>query len=528
MSTVTDPPSSAPEFTDDRQWWRRRPAPPMPLVVFVVGAASLGCEIAVARLIAPFFGASTLVWANTIAVVLLALSIGYWAGGRWADRHPTADGLGVVVMLAAILVGVVPVVSSPLLRLSGKAFASLSIGIFAGSLMSLLALVAIPMALIGAVAPWAVRVKLQGLGEAGRTTGHLYAISTAGSLVGTFAAALVLIPYVGTRRTFITFALALAMVALPVVSRLGLLVPAGLVVLLMISPGTIKPAAPGTRVLFEQETTYQYARVVGYADGTRVLELNEGQAEHSVLVPGSYLTGGYWDSVLTLPAAVLGGPPRSMAVLGNAAGTIDRAYGHYFPSTTIDAVELDGALTRIGFRFFDLRRRPGLHLITADARPFLRTTHHHYDLIVVDAYRQPYIPFYLTTQQFFELARQHLNPGGLVLVNVGQPPGQTRLERVLAATMATVWPHVARDPVDDENTMLLGSAKPISAARLAHSREPPGLAPLARKEAARLGPPLPGGQVFTDDRAPIEQLVDSSLIDYANSRGQQPMRRRHS
>lgn len=208
-----------------------------------------------------------------------------------------------------------------------------------------------------------------------------------------------------------------------------------------------------------------------------------------------------------------------MAILGNAGGTIDRAYGHYFPSTTIDAVEIDPALTKIGFRFFDLTRRPDLHLITADARPFLRTTNHHYDLIVVDAYRQPYIPFYLTTREFFELARQHLNPGGLILINAGQPPGQTGLEKVLAATMATVWPYVMRDPVDADNTMLLASATPTSGARLARTPEPPDLASLARTEAVQLGPPLPGGQVYTDDRAPIEQLIDGSLIDYANAHG---------
>ncbi len=496
---------------------RRRWEPPVTAVVAAVGATSLGTEIAVTRLIAPFFGASTLVWANTIAVVLLALSVGYWFGGRLADRRPTTAALCSLVLVAAVLLGVVPYVAEPFLRLSARAFSSLSVGIFAGSLLALLVLVAIPVALVGAVAPWAIRLRLAEVADAGRTSGRLYAVSTAGSLVGTFAAALVLIPYVGTHRTFLIFALLLAVVAVPALPRATILVPVALVVAIAVPPGQIKPAAAGQRVLYETETQYQFAEVVEDADGTRLLQLNEGQADHSVYRAGTVLTGGYWDSLLTLPAAVLHHPPRSIAVLGNAAGTVDRAYAHYFPATRIDAVEIDGRLTDIGFRYFGLRRRPQLHLITADARPWLASTGRRYDVIIVDAYRQPYIPFYLTTKQFFALVRAHLQPGGVMLVNVGQPPGQTQLERVLAATVRTEFPHVARDPVAASNTMLVASTASISAGLLRRAALPASLRAQAATEAGLLGPPLPGGAVYTDDEAPIEQLVDGSLLDYATA-----------
>src|SRR5690242_16047041 len=164
------------------------------LVVFVVGAASLGTEIAAARLLAPWFGASTIVWANTIAVVLVALSAGYWLGGRLADRHPHLRGLCVMVLAAAVLLAVVPFMSGPFLDVSIHAFDSLSVGAFAGSLLGVLVLVAVPVVLLGAVAPWAIRLRLAGVETAGQDSGRLYAISTLGSLVGTFAAALLLIP----------------------------------------------------------------------------------------------------------------------------------------------------------------------------------------------------------------------------------------------------------------------------------------------------------------------------------------------
>ncbi|MDQ6782259.1 MAG: fused MFS/spermidine synthase [Actinomycetota bacterium] len=502
----------------------RRWDPPIEVVVFVVGAASLGTEIAVARLIAPFYGASNLVWANTIAVVLVALSLGYWLGGRMADRWRTLGCLAVLVTIAAALLGVVPFAAEPFLRLSGRAFSSLSIGIFAGSLASLLVLVAVPLLLVGAVTPWALRLKLADLSDAGRTSGRLSAIGTAGALVGTFAASLILVPYAGTRQTFLVFALSLGLVAAPALPRRAAIVPVALIVALLLPQGLTKPAAGANLVLDETETRYQYARVVQTSDGTRYLELNEGQAEHSVYRPSTVLTGGYWDSLLTLPFAALGHAPRSMAVLGNAAGTVDRAYAHYFPATSVDAVEIDPALTRIGVRWFGLRARPQLHLVTADARPFLRTSTRRYDTIVVDAYRQPYIPFYLTTTEFFSLVRRHLEPGGVVIVNVGQPAGQHALEKVMAATMGTAFPTVLRDPVTGSNTMLLGSAGPINAGRLTNATIPADLQAQGATEAGSLEGPLSGGQVYTDDKAPIEELIDRSLFNYATTTTLRPAR----
>ena len=253
-------------------------------------------------------------------------------------------------------------------------------------------------------------------------------------------------------------------------------------------------------------------------DGTRRLELNEGVAVHSLYRPGSFLTGDYWDDFLVLPRAVLPGPPRRLAILGNAAGTTARAYGHYFPATRIDAVEIDGRLTDIGRRYFDLRG-PHLRTVTADARPYLRATAARFDAIFLDAYRQPYIPFYLATEEFFELARARLATGGVVVVNVGHPEGSDRLERAIAATMTRAFPYVARDPVEPTNSLLVASTEPIRARALEASALPPELRPLGDATAARLGRSLTGGPVYTDDRAPVEWLIDSSIVRYAAEGG---------
>lgn len=349
-----------------------------------MGAASLGAEIAVARLMAPFFGDSTIIWANTIAVVLLALSIGYWFGGRMADRRPQLGGLCVLVLAAAVLLGIVPLVAHPFLTLSVDAFDTYSVGAFAGSLFGVLVLVAVPVLMLGAVSPWAIRLRLQAVEDSGEIAGRMYAISTVGSLVGTFAAALLLIPLVGTQRTFLAFALALALVAAQGLRRRWLLVPLALAGLTALPPGTVKAAEEG-RVLHEAETQYQYARVVEEPDGERRLELNEGQAIHSEWRADTVLTDNYWDAFLVDPLAALGRPPSSVAILGTGGGTTARAYQHYFPATLVDAVEIDGELLDIGKRWFGLRPGPRLRLHTADARPYLRKTDERYDAIFVDA-----------------------------------------------------------------------------------------------------------------------------------------------
>jgi spermidine synthase len=458
------------------------------VLVFVVGMASLGAEIAGVRLLAPYFGASTVVWANTIGVVLVALSIGYWLGGKVADKRPRLEPLCWVALTAAGLLAVVPFVARPLLNVGVDALDAVSAGAFIGSLLAVLVLIAVPVLLLGMAAPWALRLALDGVADAGTVAGRLYALSTAGSLVGTLLAALVLIPAVGTRRTFLTFAILLALVAvIGLRSGRAIGVPAAIAGLVLIPIGTIKAAEDG-RVIYEKETEYQYARVIQEPNGDRRLELNEGHAVHSLWRPGTVLTHDYWDAMYADSGA-----PRSVAILGNAAGTTAREFHVLRPRTRLDPVEIDPELTQIGYRFFGLPRSIKVH--HEDARPFLRRRpHQRWDAILVDAYRQPYIPFYLVTKEFFQLVHDRLTPNGRVVVNVGHPQGNDALEKAMTATMKSVFPQVRRDPSETTNTILVGGR---------------------RLAGGRLRQPLTGGEVYTDDKAPVEWLIDRSLVQYA-------------
>src|SRR3954447_15926853 len=468
--------------------------PPLTVLVFVVGMGSLGAEIAAVRLLAPYFGASTVIWANTIGVVLVALSAGYWLGGRWADRNPTTKGLCRVALLAAGLLALVPFVARPLLDLAVNALDEVSAGAFLGSLLAVLVLVAIPVLLLGAVSPWARRLAREDVENAGTIAGRLYALSTAGSLVGTLLAALVLIPAVGTRRTFLTFAILLAVVA-----AFGLRPraraaagPLAIAALMLIPIGTIK-SSHDARVVYEKETEYQYARVLQAGNGSRRLELNEGHATHSLYVPGTVVTADYWDAML---ADSFAGAhrPRSVAILGNAAGTTARAFHRLYPEIRLDPVEIDPELTKVGYRWFGLPRSIAVH--NEDARPYLRQQGgRRWDAILLDAYRQPYVPFYLVTKEFFQLVRERLGPGGILVVNVGHPENHAELEKAVSATMRAVFAEVRRDVATPTNTIVVGGA--------------------SLRDDGRLQPALPGGRVYTDDRAPFEWLIHRVPVDYA-------------
>src|SRR5919108_2193353 len=184
------------------------------LLVFVAGASSLAVELSASRLLAPYFGSSLFVWANLIGLIFLYLTIGYYLGGRLADRYPRPEVLYTLTIIAAFLISLIPFLSKPILQWSQSSFATYSVGVFYGSLISVILLFAVPMILLGCVSPFAIRLRIERLGKSGRTAGQLYAISTAGSILGTFLPVLWLIPTIGTYLTFLVIAITLLLVSL--------------------------------------------------------------------------------------------------------------------------------------------------------------------------------------------------------------------------------------------------------------------------------------------------------------------------
>jgi spermidine synthase len=511
------------------------PAPYLLLTAFIGGLITLALELAASRLLAPAFGTTEIVWIAIIGLILLYLSAGSALGGRWADRHPDPAVLYTILAAAGLTIAPIPFLARPLIRLAAQGMQTFDLGMLAGPFAVTLVLFVVPVTLLACVSPFVIRLTVRQVGRSGGAAGKVTALSTLGSFLGTFLPNLVLIPNLGTQRTFL-FLAALALIT----GLTGLwwsrrrrfwllawtLIP--LIVLFAVNPGTIKPQAG---LIHEEESTYNFIQVVERPNGQRLLLLNEGQGIHSVSLPSeafdpdgdprALLTGGPWDYVLIAP--FFNPPPHppsavdDLLVIGLAAGTTPTQFTAVYGPLPIDGVEIDPAIVRVGRRYFDMTM-DNLDVHLTDGRTYLITTDRRYSVVAVDAYRLPYIPWHLTTVQFFRQVRNHLREDGVVAINVGHTPGDWRLVDAMANTMAHVFPSVhVIDVPSSLNAIVVATVQPTRSDNLLANRAyltHPTLRHLTAQAADQRRPVGPSSVLFTDDRAPVEQLTHALALRY--------------
>ena len=498
------------------------------LTVFFSGMTTLAIELSASRLLGSVYGTSNIVWANIIGLILVYLTAGYFLGGRWADRWPFSKAFYRLVSWGAFTSGLVPLLARPVLLRAANAVENLELALMVGSFISVLILFSIPVTLLGCVSPYAIRLALHDTEHAGRISGRIYALSTLGSIVGTFLPVLLLIPTLGTARTFLVFSLTLLLVA--VIGRwltdrrgavLSLWMPFLLLILGWISlRGPIKS---NTGQVFETESAYNYIQVVEL-NGVRQLMLNEGQGIHSVYAPGLQATYGTWDYFLSAPYFnVPGGATvvKRVGIVGLAAGTIAKQYSEVYGPVPIDGWEIDPGIIKVGRDWFDMNE-PNLNAIPEDGRWGLAHSEYRYSVIGVDAYRLPYIPWHLTTQEFFQLVLNHLESDGVLVINVGRTPEDRRLIEALAGTIGSVFPSVyVVDVPFTFNTIIYATAQSTTAENLVANElalvgmdAPPLLVDVVHRTIQNLQPTPVSSIVFTDDWAPIEQLTNAIALRF--------------
>jgi len=500
------------------------------MVVLASGFSSLGIEIAASRLLNSYFGSSQIVWATLIGLMLVYLTAGYYLGGRLADRYPHVSDLFRLMAWAGLFVGLVPFAARPILTYGQRGLEEYRANLLLGSFLSVLVLLAVPVVLLGCISPFATRVAMRDVGTAGNVSGRIYAASTVGSIGGTFVPALVLIPALGTSYTFLLLSALLLLVAvygLIMARKLAPLVAAMPVAIALITlkfpPHTVK-SVPG--MIYEDESPYNYIQVVEDEDtGSRYLYLNEGQGVHSVYDPDSVLTHSVWDLFLVVP--YFNDPPfepeqvRSMCLIGLAAGTVARQYTEIYGPVAIDGVEIDPGIIRVGRRYFSMNQ-PNLNAVAQDGRYFLASSSRRYDVIAIDAYRPPYIPPHLTTREFFQETLAHLSEKGVVAINVGRTVSDDSLVKCLAITMKAVFPHVyvIELPMFSaglSNSIVVGTPGQTSLAnfyRNTEMLEQPELRSVVQQVYDHVWEFEGEGTAFTDDRAPIEQIVHRMMIGF--------------
>jgi predicted membrane-bound spermidine synthase len=499
------------------------------IAVFISGMTTLGIEMSASRLLGSVFGTSNVVWANIIGLILIYLTAGYFIGGRWADKRPFNETFYRLLAWSAFLSGLMPIAARPVLLLAAQAVEQLDTAVMVGSFISILILFSVPITLLGCVSPFAIRLSITDPEQAGRISGRIYAISTLGSILGTFLPVLVLIPSIGTSFTFLAFSSLLLIIAfygLFQVSRLYALrliwMP---ILLLLLSWLALKGPLKNTEgQIYETESSYNYIQVVERG-GTRYLLLNEGQGIHSVFTPGQPITHGTWDYFTSAPFFNEGpvdiSDVKRLGLVGLAAGTIAKQYSVFFGEIPIDGWEIDPVIIEVGRTYFDMTE-PNLNAIAADGRYGIQHSDYSYSVIGVDAYRLPYIPWHLTTKEFFQEVRNHLTADGVVAINVGRTFEDRRIIEAMAGTLKSVFPSVHLVDVPDTfNSILYATVQTTSFENLlynyAYQKEmnaDPLLLEILERTIMNLQPVPESSIVFTDECAPIEQLTDSIALRF--------------
>ena len=498
--------------------------------VFVSGMTTLAAELAAGRLIGNVFGTSNIVWASIIGLILIYLTFGYFLGGKWADANPTPGAMYRVLAWGAFTLGLVPYIAGPVLRAAATAFEQLQVGILGASFIAVLVLFIIPITLLGTISPFAIRLSVEDTSRAGQTSGQIYAISTLGSFIGTFLPTLVTIPAIGTKNTFLVFSLILLFVALaglgkfasPRVMLRYLWMPAVIAIVAALSSGQALKSNTGQ--VYETESAYNYIQVADQ-NGFTILRLNEGQGVHSIYHPDTLQYDGPWDQFLVSPYFYAGRRPsdvKRVAIIGLAAGTTARQMTAVYGSIPIDGFEIDPEIVEVGQKYFGMTM-PNLTVHIGDGRLNLEQSPHKYDIIAVDAYRPPYIPPHMTTQEFFQIAASHLTEDGVLTLNSASVPGDRRLIDGLATTMATIFPSIYTVDIPGSlNTMIFATKQETTpetfATNLVALSQDPAVHPLLihtmQTTFANLKTGYKTTTVFTDDHAPIEWIVNDMVIRF--------------
>lgn len=504
------------------------------LTVFTGGMVTLAVELTASRLLGSVFGTSNIVWANVIGLILLYLTVGYFVGGRLADRSPHPRSMFRVMIWAAFLSALVPLVARPVLSIAASAVLNADAAVGLGSFIAVLILFAIPVTLLGTVSPFAIRLAITDAKDAGRISGQIYAISTLGSLLGTFLPTLFIIPEVGTFGTFMIFSGVLYLVALVGLIKasgtralIWLWMPVAVAVLAwIVLNGPLRAAREGQTLRYDRESGYNYIQVTEDENGYRYLLLNEGQGIHSIYHPDIYRYNGTWDFFLAAPYYSAGKQPDevdSVLVIGLAAGTIPRQYQHVYGDIEMVGVEIDPAIIEAGELWFDIsdEKMPTLQKYAQDGRYVLNQLDQQFDIIAIDAYRPPYIPWHLTTVEFFSEVRAKLQEDGVVAINVGRTPTDRRLVDALARVLSEIYPSVhAIDVPRSFNTILIATNQPTESDDLLTSLAalPADAHPMLRQvmeiAVASRVPVNYSDIVFTDNRAPVETLADSLVVNF--------------
>ena len=414
------------------------------LVAFASGWAVMMLEMLSGRMLAPFFGYSIYQWGALIGVVLAFMAAGYFVGSFLGDRKDAAKWLLLALTLSLLWTWTTPFWATPFLK------ATRVIGPGSGAIVASIILVAIPSFLLAFDAP--IVAALAAARGIARTAGRTYAVSTVGSIGGTFFAAFYAIPEIGTRNSYFIAGLFIlvAIVILGFTMRqhfTGATLAAIGVIWLVLAP------APKENALYSGESVHNIIHVED-VPGYRLLYLNYRDGPQTVQPKNGVLSGSYYDSFILMPALTA---QKRILFLGAAGGAALNALSAVWPESQITGVELDGAVIDVAKKYFGVAERKNVSLVEADARRFVNDTTQQFDVVGVDLYVTGHIPFHCVTVEFFQELAAKMSDDGVLLMNVLSIRPGDDLIGPMVETARRAFPFVAL--FGQGNVMLMASKK---------------------------------------------------------------------
>lgn len=409
--------------------------------VFICGAMVMIFELVGSRVLGPYLGTSIYVWTSLIGVIMGSLSLGYWLGGKYADKNPSLQNLATIIFVSGLLIIIVNIFREHLL----SAIDIIKMDTVSKSLIASLALFFIPSTFLGMVSPYAAKLKLNSLNTSGSTVGNLYALSTLGSIVGTFMAGYWLIPSFGTQKIIYGIGTVLMLNSLLIaVTRHTIqiaLASAGILLLLFAPKSSFDFDSMYSRIwIYETNFGANNEKILAMRTDSKSIQsamfLN---SDEFVLEYSKYFRlGSFYNKSI-----------NEALVIGGAGYTYPKDFLKNFPEAKLDVVEIDPKMTELAKKYFNLKEDPRLTIYHEDSRIFLNNTTKKYDAIYVDAFGAITVPYQLTTVEFVEKMKNALNPGGVVIINTISSIEGTNNKFLLAEykTYNQVFPQVKVFPV---------------------------------------------------------------------------------
>jgi spermidine synthase len=491
---------------------------PLYTIVFVSGAVVLAIEILGTRVLGPFYGVNLFLWSALITVTLAALSLGYVMGGRWADKNPRYAALGSTLAIAGLWLLATIWFKKPVLT------AVEPLGLRGAVLVSSFLLFFVPLTLLGMTSPYAIRLRAESLGEVGRTSGDIYAISTVASVAAALATGFYLIPHLGVNRLIAACGAALigaALIALRA-GRLRGTAGAAVMAILPFLMGAVAARSPIARVgepaglAYHVQSPYADLRVVDWEE-SRLLLVDGGT--HTIVDRDTFNSTFPYAHVMDIPKFMFKEPGDAVLV-GLGGGSVARSY--YRSGWKVDTVEIDPNMPRIAEEYFSCdAESSNVHVM--DGRQYFLVSDKKYDLVLLDAFGSSSIPFHLVTREAFGLVKAHMKPDAILAMNIEARTWHDILVHSLTATLRQHFAHVLALPIAEPQTTLGNVILLASDRSLDLDEEQLGdlyaLLPFPQRHEAgvqqhhawqnRFEPEIAGMPVLTDDRNPVDVWAEA-------------------